>query len=702
MTLETPVSAFYGVGEKKAAAYARMGIECARDILYHFPRAYQRRGNIKSLCDVSDAEVVSLLLTVASRPINTMVKGRMTLTKFVAFDDTGKCTVTYFNQSYLADVFKLGATFRFYGKIKVRGNRYEMSSPAYEAYFEGKPLPEFFAVYPLSEPLTQKNVKDAVKIALSGCPLEKEDVIPGNIRDKYSLPPLKKALNDIHSPADYPSLAQARKRFVFEELFTFACAVTMTKNAVHGGRAPIIPQTDTKPFLDALPYTLTAAQKRCAKDILLDLTNKDGTPMARLLSGDVGSGKTVVAALAAYICCSGGYQCALMAPTEILANQHYKDISELFSKLGIKCSLLTGSVRASARKKILAELESGETGIIIGTHALLTDTVKFANPALVITDEQHRFGVMQRAALAEKGKDLHTLVMSATPIPRTLAHIMYGDLDISQIDEMPPGRQKVDTYVVNESFRERLNAFIRKQVSEGGQVYAVCPSIESEEEEGLVGLDFCEETEQKPKMKNAVEYCDKLRAALPECRIELIHGKQSGAQKDKTMRAFAAHEIDVLVSTTVIEVGVNVPNASLMIVENAERFGLSQLHQLRGRVGRGERKSYFILVSDSESEVAKERLNVLKENSNGYKIAEADLKMRGPGDFLPHGEHRAKQHGEFTFGIANLCDDMETLTDAFACAEEILREDPDLSSGEHAPLLKAARRMYGEEMKTVN
>lgn len=435
---------------------------------------------------------------------------------------------------------------------------------------------------------------------------------------------------------------------------------------------------------------------------MLDLTNEKGVPMARLLSGDVGSGKTAVAALAAYITCKSGYQCALMAPTEILANQHYKDLGSLFGPLGIKTALLTGSVRVSARKTILKELATGEIDMIIGTHALLTDTVEFGNLGLVITDEQHRFGVMQRAALAQKGGDVHTLVMSATPIPRTLAHIMYGDLDISAIDELPPNRQKVDTFIVNESYRRRLNDFMLKQVREGGQVYVVCPSIESEEDEGLVDLGYNGKNESKPKLKNAVEYCRELSRALPECKIEFLHGKQSGAQKDKTMRSFAEGNIDILVSTTVIEVGVNVPNASLMIVENAERFGLSQLHQLRGRVGRGTRKSYFILVSDSESDAARERLSAIKEHSNGYEIAEIDLKMRGPGDFLPHGDKSAKQHGVFSFGIANLCDDMTVLTEAFVCAEEILRLDPGLSHDEHARLRAAARELYGDEIKTVN
>lgn len=702
MTADTPIKSFYGVGEKRAEAFARLGVETAHDLLRLFPRAYQPRGYVKRLCDTVDGEVTSVLLSVAATPSNTTVKGRMTLTKFVAFDDTGRCTVTYFNQGYLKDVFRLGSTFRFYGKIRKKGARYEMSAPAHEAWFENRPLPDFFPIYPLRDPLTQKNIKDAINTALHGCPLEDEEIIPETIRERYSLLPIKEALYHIHQPNDYSSLKAARDRFVFEELFTFACAVCMTRESVRGGRAPIMERVDTKPFTDALPFTLTPAQKRCAKDILLDLTNEKGIPMARLLSGDVGSGKTVVAALAAYITCKSGYQCALMAPTEILANQHYKDLSELLGALGIKTALLTGSVRAAARKKILSELASGEIDMIIGTHALLTDTVVFGNLGLVITDEQHRFGVMQRAALAQKGGDVHTLVMSATPIPRTLAHIMYGDLDISIIDELPPGRQKVDTFIVNETYRMRLLEFMRKQVRDGGQVYVVCPSIESEEDEGLVGLDYHENAETKPKLKNAVEYCKELSEALPECRIEFLHGKQSGAQKDKTMSAFAEGKIDILVSTTVIEVGVNVPNASLMIVENAERFGLSQLHQLRGRVGRGERKSYFILVSDSETEVARERLCAIKENANGYKIAEIDLKMRGPGDFLPHGDKGAKQHGVFSFGIANLCDDMATLTDAFACAEEILRLDPGLMREEHRNLRAAARTLYGEEMNTVN
>lgn len=696
ITFDTAITALPGIGSKRAQAFEKLGVATVGELLYHFPRAYQHRGQVKPLCETADGEVCAVMLTLAKEPVNVMVKGRMTLTKISAFDETGRCGITFFNQGYLKDVLKLGATYRFYGKISVRLGLYEMASPAFEPYAPGRPLAEFFPVYSLREGLTQKTIKDAIQYALNHCDFEKEEMLPAAVLTERQLPALRTALHWIHDPLTYSQLNEARNRFVFEELFLFSLSISLARGALAQGSAPVLNGANLDAFYQALPFAFTSAQQRCAQEILGDLTNKAGRPMARLLSGDVGSGKTVVAALAAYVCIQSGYQCALMVPTGILARQHFEEFSSLFGPLGIRVALLTGASTAAEKREIYAGLAQGDIQLVVGTHALITGKVCFAKLALVITDEQHRFGVMQRAALAEKGQDVHMLVMSATPIPRTLSLILYGDLQISEIDVLPPGRQKVDTFVVDERYRARLNAFIDKCVAQGGQAYVVCPSVDAQEpeEEGLVAFDYTQAQEARPKLKSAVTYTDELRAALPGRRIEFVHGKLKEAQKEKIMAAFAAGEIDILVSTTVIEVGVNVQNASLMIVENAERFGLSTLHQLRGRVGRGRRKSYCVLVSDAQGQKAKERLQALKENQSGYKIAEIDLALRGPGDFFPSKEGEAKQHGALNFRLANLCDDIELLKGAADAAARLAQADSALAAPENRNLSKHMKKMW--------
>ena len=458
-----------------------------------------------------------------------------------------------------------------------------------------------------------------------------------------------------------------------------------------------------KPFTDLLPYELTDSQKSAINDIYRDtvLKKENGlTPaMARIIIGDVGCGKTVCAAAAMYFAARSGFQSALMVPTEILANQHYTDISSLLGKLGIRVALLTGSTGARERRYVYDGISTGEIDVVIGTHALLTEKVSFASLGLIVTDEQHRFGVAQRAVLKDKTKDAHMLVMSATPIPRTLALAMYGDLDISRITDMPKGRLRVDTYVVNEGYRARLNDFIVKQVKLGGQCYVVCPSIEKEDDETSYlipsGIEHTGlEDSDALNLKRAVEYTEQLRRDLPELRIECLHGKMKNAEKDAVMNSFADGKVDVLVCTTVVEVGVNVPNASLMIVENAERFGLSQLHQLRGRVGRGSRKSYCILVSDLNTEKSKARLEVLHTTYDGFEIASKDLALRGPGDFFSaNTDINFRQSGGFEFRLAKLCDDNSLFELAFSCAKGIIKNDPDLSSEENAALAKEVRRI---------
>ena len=713
INLKTPVRYLSGVGEKRAEQLEKLGIRDVGGLLRHFPRAYQHRGDIKPLAEAKNGEIGAFLLTIGSAPKSARLKGRMVLTKIAAFDDTRSCTLVYFNQAYVKDVFTVGATFRFWGKVSVRAGRIELASPDYEPYYEGRPLPEFTPLYPLTKGITNKYISKIIDTALSALSVaDCEDPLPKSIRQRASLTELDWSLRAIHRPSNYDMMDRSRRRFVFEELFNFALGVSMQRREVEKTYAPIFDKTDMTRFFDAVGFELTGAQKRVLAEIEADLTHPDGRQMSRMVSGDVGCGKTVCAAAAIYMAVSNGYQAALMAPTAILATQHYNELSALFGKLGYRVELLCGSTTAAKKRKIYAELAGGELMIVVGTHALISAGVEFKSAGLFVTDEQHRFGVMQRAELARKGDNglsAHTLVMSATPIPRTLALILYGDLDVSRVDEMPPGRQKVSTFTVDESYRDRLNGFIRKQAEEGHRTYIVCPAIESAEKdedgspsESIVGLDYRAGQESQPELKNAVEYAEELRTRVfPDLRVELMHGRMKSAEKDEVMSRFAAGDIDVLVSTTVIEVGVNVPEATLMVVENAERFGLSQLHQLRGRVGRGKAKSWCILVSDSKGQVAKERLKTMCETNDGYKIAQKDLELRGPGDYFAT-ENGARQHGQHPLALSSMCSDMDDLKLAFECAADTLQSDPDLSHPENAALAEAMRGFFAASTGTMN
>lgn len=702
VTFDTSVRYLNGVGEKRAETLANMGIYTIRDLLYHFPRAYQHRGNVRYVSEAEDGETVSLVMTVASQPHTAMLKGRMTMTKFSAFDSTGKCNVTFFNQNYVSKIFEVGATFRFYGKVRRKGKAVSMASPSFEAFTEGIALPEFFPVYPLSGNLTQKYMSKIIASALSMLnETHIDDILPERLVKENRLPTLGWALNTIHNPMSYELMERARKRFMWEELYVFALAISLSKKKSKEGNAPIFALCDLDRFYSMFPFSPTNAQRRVIAEIEKDVTDKNAVGMSRLVCGDVGSGKTMCAAAAMYMAVSNGYQAALMAPTEILAAQHYNDLGVLFAKLNIRCELLCGSTPAAKKRIIKKGLANGDIDCVIGTHALLSADVEFKNPGLIVTDEQHRFGVMQRAALGDKSKGGHVLVMSATPIPRTLALIMYGDLSLSYIDEMPPGRKKVSTFVVDESYRQRMNGFIEKQVGEGRQVYIVCPAIEGEEDEGLVGFDFRPE-DKHPKLKNATEYADTLQRSMPEVRVALMHGKMKPSEKDKVMSAFAAKDVDVLVSTTVIEVGVNVPNATLMIVENADRFGLSQLHQLRGRVGRGEHKSWCILVSDAKGAEAKNRLEAMTETNDGLEIAKKDLAIRGPGDFLPDKSGSARQHGGAVFNVSSLCDNTADLEKAFEYAGQTLAHDPKLDNIENKAVSLRIEEYFGTLRTAVN
>lgn len=703
---KTPVTKLYGVGEKRAESLARAGIYTALDLAYHFPRGYEFRGNVKNIKEVTDGEVCSLVLTVASPPHTAMIRRSMTVTKVLGCDETGRCTITFFNQPYMRDALKTGVEARFYGKVERRLGTVTMTSPAVEILRGNIPLRALVPVYPLVEGITQKLMAASVRAALDAIfdpssPDALGESLPYEIRKKYGLCDIKYALYSIHCPADAEAIERAKKRLAFEEMYRFALMLSMAGKSEKSCSGKKFLPPDRKRFLSALPFELTGAQKRTIDEIEADMTG--GMQMNRLVSGDVGSGKTVCAAYAAYIALQNHTQAALMAPTEILARQHYLDLAPLFEKLGYSCRLLIGATPAAEKKKITAELASGKTNFIIGTHALIEDTVIFENPGIVITDEQHRFGAAQRERLAKKSADCHILTMSATPIPRTLALVLFGGLDISAVDELPPGRQKIGTFAVDESYRARLNGFIRKTVKESGQVYIVCPAVE--EQEMLVGesgekisvsdLVTIDGERDGIKLKTAVDYAKHLsEAEFPDLRVAFIHGKMKSAQKEKTMADFADGKIDILVSTTVIEVGVNVPNASLMIVENAEFFGLSQLHQLRGRVGRGQRKSYCILVSDSKSEKSKARLAVMCSTQDGYKIAEKDLELRGPGDFIAQADGRIRQSGGVDMKFGSL-GDSKLLYDAFDAAKNTLSADPSLSLAENAETKKQLMRVSG-------
>lgn len=701
-----PVKVLSGIGPARAKAYEKLGIRTVSDLIYHFPRAYEDRGNVKLLSECISGDKASLIMVIGTVPKKTMIRRGMTLLKFTAFDESGTCEITFYNQNYLSDKFPLGATFRFYGQVEKVGKRYKMNSPAYEMVIENEELMPLVPVYPLTEGISKNRIATDIQSAMNALSPELEDYLPDDIRRKYKLCTLPFALRAIHDPTDYESVARAKKRLIFDEFFTFALGMALSGKKRRECGAPKCDNNDIDALISSLPYELTGDQKRAIEDIKRDMATD--IPMSRILVGDVGCGKTVCAMAAMLIAVQSGNQAVLMAPTEILARQHYKDIAPVFEKMGYKTSLLVGSLTASEKKRVRASLSESDpdkrTDVVIGTHALISDGVEFYSPALLVTDEQHRFGVAQRATLSKKGEHSHVLVMSATPIPRSLALILYGDLDLSKINEMPKGRQRVDTFSVDESYRARLNTFIEKQVNEGSQVYVVCPAVEEKEpqDSGEITLaDFGSLKEEMPPLKAAVQFSEDLQATLPSLNIAFLHGKMKGADKDSIMKRFADGEIDVLVSTTVIEVGVNVPNATLMIVENAERFGLAQLHQLRGRVGRGNKKSYCVLVSDSKGENARERLNTMQKEYDGFKIAEKDLVLRGPGDFIKgSSDPVVRQSGGLKFRLADMSEDSGVLTDAYDAAKTLVESSPDLSDNEN--LRQMINRMFSIDEYSLN
>lgn len=708
LTSSTPVSELNGVGKIRASQLQKLGINTVGDLIYFFPRAYEKRGDVRPLSEFDPEKQCAYILTVATEVKTANIRRGLSLSKFRAFDESGSIEITFFNSPYVKDVFHIGSTFRFWGKVTVQKSKLQMANPKYEPYVEFMPLADFVPIYPLTDGLSSKQIDKLIKSAINDILPEIIDPIPDNIRIANSLPTLTFAIKNAHFPESSEALFKAQKRLAFDEMLYFGLGISMSAKQKSRGEGIRISPCSLAPLTDQLPYELTGSQKSAINDVYKDMViGVDGkiSPMARIIVGDVGCGKTICATASAYIVAKSGYQTALMVPTEILARQHYEELSRTLGNLGIKVELLLGSTTQKEKNRIKSALAEGNIDVIVGTHALLTDNVEFSRLALVITDEQHRFGVKQRARLKEKSEEAHMLVMSATPIPRTLALTMYGDLDISRITEMPSGRQRVDTFVVDESYRHRLNDFISKQVSLGGQCYIVCPAIEKRDDEGYICDHSTGEviSEGALNLKTVVDLCQELQKALPSITFEVLHGRMKSAEKDAVMSRFASGETKVLVSTTVIEVGVNVPNACLMIIENAERFGLSQLHQLRGRVGRGKRKSYCVLVSDINSPRSKERLEVMRTTYNGFEIAEKDLMLRGPGDFFSSvSDDNLRQSGGFEFKFASMCDSTELLSTAFSVAKSIVDTDPNLELEVHSELKKEIDRRIHIASSTIS
>ncbi len=680
-TLTTDIRAIKGIGEQRAKSLAKLHIATLRDLIAYFPRSYEDRTAVTPIARLQSGETACVEAMVAAAPTLSRVRRGLELVKLRAVDATGTLDITFFNQPYMKDQLKAGETYTFCGKIEGALLRRQMTNPVVEREGQHLLTGRIVPIYPLTAGVSQSILIRSMAQGLAACRDLLPDPLPEPVRQEHKLCHISYAYDQIHFPADQETLAIARRRLVFEELFLFAIGLKKLRTRRSAVAAAPCPVTDLTDFTAALPFALTDAQRRVIGEILADLSS--GRPMNRLVQGDVGSGKTMVAAAAMVCAAKNGLQSALMAPTEILAEQHYQGLAPLLEGLNLRCALLTGSMKAAQRRALLTQLSDGAVDIAIGTHALISPDVAYQNLGLVVTDEQHRFGVAQRSALSAKGTDPHLLVMSATPIPRTLSLIIYGDLDASVIDQLPPGRQAVDTFAVPGSYRQRIYAFLRKHIAAGRQAYIICPMVE--------------ENDALPDDRKAVkEYAAMLQEQVfPDLRVAFVHGKMKAREKDAVMSAFAAGETDILVSTTVVEVGVDVPNAAVMVVENAERFGLSQLHQLRGRVGRGQHKSYCILISDSRGEETQARLKAMTRLRDGFRIAEEDLKLRGPGDFFGQ-----RQHGLPAMKIADLSCDIALLQEAQSAAERLLQEDPELSS--HPLTAQRVEELFAAQGASLN
>ncbi|MDR0862436.1 MAG: ATP-dependent DNA helicase RecG [Oscillospiraceae bacterium] len=668
---ETDIQYIKGVGEARAKRMAKLGIHNLRDLVRAYPRGYEDRTAIRHVAELVTGEAVCVAATVGNDPRERLIRAGLGVTKVSAFDETGVLEITFFNQSYIKDQLRRGEAYVFFGKVGGSPLHPEMTNPIFEREGANSKTGIIAPIYRLTAGITPAAMSNAVRQGLAAMAEQFPNALPRGVREEHLLADARFAYENIHFPASWEKLDIARRRLIFEELFVLAAAMRLFKLARGEQQGRVFAKSNFTEFYAALPFELTGAQKRAIDEAATDMAS--GERMNRLVQGDVGSGKTAVGAALCWFAAKRGAQSAFMAPTEILAEQHYRTLGALLEPLGVRVGLLTGRLKAKERREVREAIALGMVDVAIGTHALLSEGTQFRDLALVVTDEQHRFGVNQRAALAAKGESPHSLVMSATPIPRTLAFIIYGDMDVSIIDELPPGRQKVETFAVGEKYRKRIYEFARKLVGEGRQVYFVCPAVEESETEELKAVN---------------EYAERLQKVIfPELRVAVAHGAMKG--KDAVMSAFAAGEYDILVATTVIEVGVDVPNAALMVVENADRFGLSQLHQLRGRVGRGKHKSYCVLFEGAGNESTNERLRVMRQTNDGFQISEEDLRLRGPGDFFG-----SRQHGLPELKIASFASDMDVLRAAQQAAETVLAADPELSAAANAPLRGEIERMF--------
>ncbi len=793
-----PLTQLPGIGPARGKKLDKLGLRRLEDVLDYFPFRYEDRRAVYTVRDAPAGESCCVLAMVAHTPTLSRIRKGLELVKVRAVDATGALELTFFNQAYLKDALRPGESYVFYGRVEAMGRRKSMANPVFEREGAGEITGRILPVYPLTAGITNRLLGELARRAVEVCAPRREETIPEAVRLAHRLCQVEYAYQNIHFPRDFEALAIARRRMIFEELLCLTCGMALLKQRRGRGTGRRLARGTVEEFVKLLPFAPTGAQRRAMEDMAADLAS--GRAMNRLIQGDVGSGKTAVAAFGAWLCAQNGCQCAMMAPTELLAEQHARTLSALLAPAGVRVGLLTGSVKGAARKGLLAALAAGEIDLLVGTHALFSQGVEYAGLGLVIADEQHRFGVAQRAALAAKGAtpgapsqmgrrdsgegggnsrspaanemnlgapaaacrsgeaqgaalaakgatpgapsqmgrrdsgegggnslspaanemnlgapaaacrsgeaqraalaakgaatgapsqmEPHVLVMSATPIPRTLALIIYGDLDVSILDELPPGRAPVATYVVGEDKRQRMYGFVRRQVAEGRQVYIICPAVDEGEGPGRWG----EGDGPAMDLKAVTTYASQLREKVfPQLRVGLVHGKLKPREKEAVMAAFAAGEVDVLVSTTVVEVGVDVPNASLIVIENAERFGLSQLHQLRGRVGRGKHQSYCVLVTASRSDTARERLRALCATNDGFRIAEEDLRLRGPGDFFGK-----RQHGLPQLKVADFATDVALLQEAKQAAEALAAADPELRRPEHAPLRRRVEEMFGE------
>ena len=673
--LERSVVYVKGVGPKRAELFEKVGVSTVYDLLQYCPRDYI---DLSAPCEIKNAQGEDPLV-IRARVVKKMPPARirkgLTVCKAVFTDDTDDITVTLYNQEYLFASLKEGEDYILYGKVTGNMVRREMNSPM---VFSAASPDLILPVYPLTEGLSQNIIRKAVRGALDLVLGEVEDIMPQYVRDSCRMCSLACAWENIHFPKSLYGAHEARRRLIFDELLIHSLAIAYQRQNEDSDSNYIMQAQPLEEFTSALPFTLTKTQLRSLTDCTVAMRGTHR--MNRLIQGDVGCGKTVVAAGAAWFVYKNGYQSCVMAPTEILAAQHYKTFKSLLEPLGVRVALLTGSLTPKNKRVLKEQIAAGEFDVIVGTHALFSESTHFSDLALVITDEQHRFGVEQRAALSAKGRNPHRLVMSATPIPRTLALILYGDLDISVINELPAGRKPISTYAVTGKMRERAFGFVKKQLEMGRQGYVVCPMIDESESD----------------LNDVTSYSQKLaQGAFADYKVGLLHGRMSAAEKEEVMNGFKRGEIDLLVATTVVEVGVDVPNATVMVIENADRFGLSQLHQLRGRVGRGEWESFCILITDNTSPECVQRMKIISKTSDGFKIAEEDLKLRGPGDFF--GTH---QHGLPAFKLADLTRDMQLLQTAQQMSKSIIESDPQLKRADHRIMRELTQRLMqrGAEM----